>query len=74
MELYLGIHQERLRFFSPEGTLVPTPEEAAEAEFQRAEAEFQRAETERQQAEAEHQTNAKLIAKLRELGVDPDSL
>ena len=51
--LYLGIHQERLRFFSPEETLIPTPEEAAEAEGQ---------------------TNAKLRAKLRELGVDPDTL
>ncbi|USR93066.1 Uma2 family endonuclease [Phormidium yuhuli AB48] len=102
LELYLGIHQDRLRFFTPEGTLVPTPEEAAEAEFQRAETErqraevefqraeterqraeveFQRAETERQRAEVEfqraeteRQANAKLIAKLRELGVDPDSL
>jgi Uma2 family endonuclease len=35
--LYLGIHQEQLRFFTPEGNLVPTPEEAAEKETQRAE-------------------------------------
>lgn len=28
--LYLGIHQGLLRFFTPEGQLVPTPEEEAE--------------------------------------------
>jgi hypothetical protein len=72
--LYLGIHQERLRFFSPEEILVPTPEEAAEAESRRAETERQRAETERQRAETERQTNAKLVAKLRELGIDPETL
>ena len=35
--LYLGIHQEQLRFFTPEEQLVPTPEEAAEQESQRSE-------------------------------------
>ncbi|WP_448562662.1 Uma2 family endonuclease [Trichothermofontia sp.] len=33
--LYLGIYQEQLRFFTPAGDLVPTPEESAEAERQR---------------------------------------
>ena len=28
--LYLGIYQSQLRFFTPEGKLVPTPEETAE--------------------------------------------
>ena len=74
LELYLGIHEERLRFFSPEETLIPTPEEAAQSEFKRAETERQRAEMERQRAEMEQQKNAKLIAKLRELGVDPNTL
>jgi Uma2 family endonuclease len=79
--LFLGIQAEKLRFFTPEGILVPTPEESAtaeiqraEAESQRAEAESQRAETERQRAEAAQQQNARLMAKLRELGVDPDSI
>ncbi|NJK62240.1 MAG: Uma2 family endonuclease [Synechococcaceae cyanobacterium SM2_3_1] len=67
LELYLGIHQEQLRFFTSEGDLVPTPEESATAERQRAE-------TERQRAETERQKNEKLAAKLRELGIDPDSL
>lgn len=29
LNLYLGIHQQQLRFFTPEGELVPTPEESA---------------------------------------------
>ncbi|MGF2034976.1 MAG: Uma2 family endonuclease [Nostoc sp. CmiVER01] len=36
--LYLGVYQEKLRFFTPEGKLVPTPEEVA----QQAEQEKQR--------------------------------
>jgi Uma2 family endonuclease len=84
--LFLGIHESKLRFFTPEGVLVPTPEESAEIESQRAEIESQRAETEsqraeaalleveteRQRAEAAQQQNERLIAKLRELGVEPD--
>lgn len=65
LQLYLGIYQERLRFFTPTGELVSTPEEVAEAERQRAEAEHQR-------AEAERQRNEMLIARLRRLGIDPD--
>ncbi len=63
--LFLGIHAETLRFFTPDGTLVPTPEESAEAAIRQANIERQRAETERQRAE-------RLVAKLRELGVEPD--
>ena len=37
LELYLGIHEEKLRFFTREGELVATPEEAAIAQQQRAE-------------------------------------
>jgi Uma2 family endonuclease len=37
LELYLGVHQKQLRFFTPEGQLVPTPEEVAQQETQRAE-------------------------------------
>jgi hypothetical protein len=37
LELYLGIHDQKLRFFTGEGKLVPTPEEVAIAEQQRAE-------------------------------------
>ncbi|MDT9188438.1 MAG: Uma2 family endonuclease, partial [Limnospira sp. PMC 894.15] len=49
-----------LRFFSPDGVLVPTPEESA-TEAQ-------------QQLEVERQQKDKLAAKLRELGIDPEQL
>ncbi|MEN9223774.1 MAG: Uma2 family endonuclease, partial [Thermostichus sp. BF3_bins_97] len=67
LQLYLGIHNQQLRFFFPNGELVPTPEEAEQTEQQRAEQERQRAEQERQRAE-------RLAQKLRELGVDPATL
>jgi Uma2 family endonuclease len=56
--LFLGIHEQKLRFFMPDGTLVSTPEETAEAESLR--------------ADFEQQRNEKLMTKLRELGVEPD--
>ncbi|MBD2457612.1 Uma2 family endonuclease [Nostoc sp. FACHB-87] len=58
--LYLGIHEGLLRFFTPVGLLVPTPEEAAE---------FERQQKELAQARAE-----KLAAKLRELNIDPETI
>jgi hypothetical protein len=71
-----------LRFFTPDGQLVLTAEEAAaqraQAEYQRAEAERQRAEAEQQRAEAERQRAqaaeaelARLRALLSEKGNDP---
>ncbi|NJN22414.1 MAG: Uma2 family endonuclease [Leptolyngbya sp. RL_3_1] len=79
--LYLGIHQGQLRFFTPEGELVASPEESAETERQRADAEQQRADAERQRADAEQQRadaeqqcNQTLRAKLRALGIDPDTV
>ncbi|MBD2206178.1 Uma2 family endonuclease [Calothrix sp. FACHB-1219] len=67
LELYLGIEQEKLRFFTAEGQLVVTPQELAEQEEQRAEQEKQRAEQEKQRSD-------RLAAKLRELGIDPDTI
>lgn len=58
--LYLGVDQQKLRFFTAEGELVPTPEEVAE--------------TERQQKEEALERVGKLAAKLRELNIDPDTL
>ncbi|BAY26098.1 hypothetical protein NIES2100_59090 [Calothrix sp. NIES-2100] len=60
LELYLGVEQEKLRFFTAEGQLVVTPEELAQQEKQRAEQEKQRSD--------------RLAAKLRELGIDPDTI
>lgn len=67
LELYLGIYQEKLRFFTNEGELVPTPEEVAQQETQRAEQEKQRAEQEKQRSD-------RLAAKLQELGIDPNTI
>ena len=53
LQLFLGVYENQLRFFSAEGQLIPTPEEVAVTEQQRSEV---------------------LAAKLRELGIDPDTL
>jgi Uma2 family endonuclease len=63
--LLLGIHDGTLRFFQPDGSLVPLPDEAANSEKARADREKARAD----RAERE---KARLIAKLRKLGVDTD--
>jgi Uma2 family endonuclease len=36
LQLYLGIHQQQLRFFTAEEALVPTPEEVAQQAIQKA--------------------------------------
>jgi Uma2 family endonuclease len=53
LSLYLGIHENKLRYFTAEGLIILTPEEFAEQEKQKAE---------------------RLGAKLRELGIDPDTI
>jgi Uma2 family endonuclease len=81
LELYLGIHDKQMRFFTSEGNLVLLPSEAAklaQQEIQQAQQEVQQAQQEVQQAqETAQQALAqaeRLAAKLRELGVDPDTL
>ncbi len=81
LQLFLGVSEQKLRFFTPEGELVPTPEEAAQIAEQRASEAEESAETEKQQREAaqqqletEQQRNQRLAAKLRELGINPDDL
>lgn len=58
--LYLGVHEEKLRFFTSEGQLVTTPSEEAQSE--------------RHQKELAQQKAERLAAKLRELNIDPDSI
>ncbi|WP_416675750.1 Uma2 family endonuclease [Egbenema bharatensis] len=54
LQLWLGIVDRQLRFFLPDGSLVPTPEESAKAEQQqRIEADRQRQEADRQRQEAD---------------------
>ncbi len=54
--MYLGIESEKLRYFTVEGDLVPTPEEAALQAQSALEQERQRAE--------------RLAQRLRSLGID----
>ncbi|MCG5060216.1 MAG: Uma2 family endonuclease [Limnoraphis sp. WC205] len=81
LQLFLGIYEQKLRFFTLEGELVPTPEESAKIEKQQREAAEQRAieaeesaKTAQQQLELERQQTEKLAAKLRELNIDPEVL
>jgi Uma2 family endonuclease len=81
LELYLGVANGQLRYFNEAGEMAPTPTEAAkweqqqtEQERQRAEQERQRAEQERQRAEQERQWAERLAHRLREMGVEPESL
>ncbi|MBJ7298628.1 MAG: Uma2 family endonuclease, partial [Dolichospermum sp.] len=60
LDLYLGIVQGLLRYFTPDGDLVPTPEESAEFEAQR--------------AEISNEKVQRLAAKLREFNIDPDAI
>ncbi|MGB0562294.1 MAG: Uma2 family endonuclease [Spirulinaceae cyanobacterium] len=78
----LGIWQGRyqnlelpwLRWWDTEGNVLPSgPEQAALAQ-ENAQRERENAERERQNAERERRKNEQLAAKLRELGVDPESL
>ena len=73
LELYLGVFEQRLRFFTAQGELIPSPEERAEQERQRAEQERQRAEQERQRAEQAEQEIARLQAQLRSQGIEPEA-
>lgn len=72
LNLYLGVDQEQLRYFTATGNRVPTPQESAAVEEQRAEQEHQRAEQEHQQAEQERQRAERLVAQLRALGIEED--
>ncbi|KAM3113290.1 Uma2 family endonuclease [Phormidesmis sp. 146-33] len=81
LELYLGIHQLQLRLFSRQGQLLPTPEEWAEAAQQQLEATQQQLEATQQQLEAaqsqienERLQKERLAEKLRELGIDLETL
>ena len=71
LELYLGIHEKTLRFFTAEGELVPT-----EAEYERQQKELaqQQVQQEALRTQQEAQRAEKLAAKLRELNINPDTL
>ncbi|HIK31825.1 MAG TPA: Uma2 family endonuclease [Oscillatoriales cyanobacterium M59_W2019_021] len=70
--LYLGVEAERLRYFTVDGVIVPTPEEAARSEMERAEMAEIQLERERQAKQLAQQEAARLAEKLRELGIEPE--
>lgn len=67
LELYLGVYEGKLRYFTADYQLIPTPEEKATEEQIRA----QQAEERAQQAEAEVD---RLRDILRVQGIDPDNI
>jgi Uma2 family endonuclease len=68
---YEGVEALWLRWTDLKGRLIPTGAEQAEQERQRTEQERQRTEQERQRATAAEQRLEQLMARLREMGVDP---
>jgi Uma2 family endonuclease len=85
---YSGVTREWLYWYDESGKRYPTPKEQikqevqraqqetqrAQQEAQRAQQEAQRAQQEAQRAQQEAQRAEKLANKLRELGIDPDTL
>jgi Uma2 family endonuclease len=67
LQLFLGVYDQKLRYFSPKGELIPTPSEAAIQEQQQVEQERQRVEEAQQRAE-------QLAERLRSLGINPDKI
>jgi len=72
LELYLGLNGQQLRYFDLEQQLIPTPEEVALTQEQNAQRERENAQRERENAQRERERSAKLAAKLKALGIDPD--
>ena len=67
-----------LRFYDSDFNLLLLPEEAererADAQQQRADTQQQRADTQQQRADTQQQRAERLAARLKELGIDPDTV
>ncbi|WP_016948840.1 Uma2 family endonuclease [Anabaena sp. PCC 7108] len=72
--LYLGVYEGLLRYFTPGGELVPTPEESAAEETRKTAIQTRRAEQETERAEFAARKAERLAAKLRELNIDTDTI
>jgi Uma2 family endonuclease len=79
--LYLGVWENKLRYFTSEGEIVPTSEEAEiKAKNRAVQAENRAIQAENRAVQAENRIReerekaAKLAAKLRELGINPDEI
>ncbi|WP_434222260.1 Uma2 family endonuclease [Limnospira platensis CENA597] len=81
LQLFLGVENRQLRFFSPDGVLVPTPEESAtksQNELVNTQNQLGSIQNElvntQNQLQIERKQKDQLAAKLRELGIDPEQL
>lgn len=72
LQLFLGVREEKLRFFSPQGDLVPTTEAVALQQRERADRQQQRADREGRRADLAAAESARLRDRLRALGIDPE--
>ncbi|HLO86728.1 MAG TPA: Uma2 family endonuclease [Nostocaceae cyanobacterium] len=72
LNLFLGVHQNQLRYFTPEGELVLTSQEQVEKYKQEFEKYHQIAEQKKQETNQYKQEFNLIISKLKELGIDPD--
>ena len=72
--LYLGIYEGKLRYFTAEGELVPTPEEAAIQAEEAARQEQEKAQLAQQLAQQERERVRQLEERLRSLGIDLNSV
>jgi len=71
---YRGIEATWLRWANLDGTVLPTAQELANLAQQRAETAEQEAQAAQQEVQAARQKAERLAAKLRELGIDPETL
>ncbi|MEM1395296.1 MAG: Uma2 family endonuclease [Cyanobacteria bacterium P01_H01_bin.150] len=70
LELFLGINDRKLRYFTQDKQLVVTPEERAKVAQQQALEARQQLEQEQKQKEIAQQRVKELLSKLKDLGVD----
>ena len=71
---YRGWSREWLYWYDSDGNRLPSPDGRAEQTQQELELERQRTQQAQQQLEQERRKTEELIARLRERGVDPDTL
>ena len=73
LELYLGVHDRRLRYFDAQGQLVLAPEEDAAQAQQQAQQAQQQAQQAQQQAQQAQYRADRLAEQLRSLGIEPEA-
>ena len=72
--LFLGVREGQLRFFTPDGQVVPVTEETTIQEKQRADQEKQRADRAEVREAQVLQKAERLAERLRAMGIDPDEV